>query len=172
MRLANVTIVPRGINHACISCRLTLSISRNAGGLRRGMSELTTCGRGGNRWWASVSFLSHVHLTFLQEVLAREVHAVQKVCLVVQERQKLIRHGVKLVLMFEKRRDHTYGAEAIVPNCIATSCIQDARTDDGRQVLKVHLTSGFLVHVRKRGHPFEKDEEDLHRVSVTLWQDQ
>jgi len=79
---------------------------------------------------------------------------------------QLVGNGVEVVLSLKEEGDCLDGDERLVSKRIPSFRVEDAGSDDRREVLKIHLASGFLVDVRERRDPFEEDEDDLHRVPV------
>lgn len=59
-----------------------------------------------------------------------------------------------------------HGTEALVLVRVLALGVEDVGTDDGCEVVEVHLGSRLLVDVGEGGDPLEEDEECLHRVAV------
>lgn len=78
---------------------------------------------------------AHVRVGFLHHLLAGHLHAVGEVFLILQDGKEFVGDGVKFVLIFEEFGDDGNGGEAVFPRGLATFGIEDAGTNDGREVL-------------------------------------
>ena len=75
-------------------------------------------------------------------------------------------HLPVLVLALEQLVHDPCRREALVSDGVFALGVPDVRTDDGGEILQVHLGPGLLVDVRKGRDPFEEDEKNLHRIAV------
>ena len=60
------------------------------------------------------------------------------------------------------------GQEAVVHGHMIFAAVQDVWSDDGSQVVNVHLAAALFVHVAETGDPVQERKEDLHGISVCL----
>lgn len=62
-----------------------------------------------------------------------------------------------------------HSREAFILGRVFALGVEDIGTNDGREILEIHLAPRLFVDVREGRHPLKEDEDDLHRVAVVLW---
>lgn len=92
-------------------------------------------------------FQPEVRIRLPHHILARHIRTVGEVLLVIEYGDELVRYRVELVLSLEQFCDHWYGSEAVLSGGVAALGVQNTGTDDGSEILKIHLTTSFLVDV-------------------------
>ena len=79
-------------------------------------------------------------------------------------------YHAEVVLVFQETHDGFNSKETLILSGVLRFRVENVGGDHSRQVVKIHLASCLLIHMRERRNPPQEQTDRLHTVAVGLWQ--